>query len=132
MPNKTLEPAIAAAALAAQGQRRWADMIDDYPRNSDGDALRRVAGDGSDMAKSMVVDFTVVAKDEASATSIARAAIDLGYEPKVETDDGEWWCTCSCSMVLTYESVVAAQVQLNTLAAPLGGSTDGWGTFGNV
>lgn len=84
------------------------------------------------MAKPMVVDFTVVVRSEASAANVAHAVAQAGYQSKVGGDAAEWLCTCSCSMILTCASVVAAQAQLNSLAAPFGGVTDGWGTFGNV
>lgn len=35
-----------------------------YPNDADGDALRRVAGAGSDMSKPMDIDFAVAAPDE--------------------------------------------------------------------
>ncbi|MGE5184457.1 MAG: ribonuclease E inhibitor RraB [Acidobacteriota bacterium] len=50
-----------------------------YPRDADGDALRRVADDGSDMARPMVVDFMIAARDEAVGRAIAAAVGPLGY-----------------------------------------------------
>lgn len=58
----------------------------DYPNDADGDALRRVAGDGSDMSTPMEIDFAVAAPDEASAIGIAQAAQSKGYHTNIDRD----------------------------------------------
>lgn len=109
-------------------------MSTDYPNNADGDALRRVAADGSDMSKPMYINYHVALPDEAVATSLAKSAHDLGYRVRIY-DSPEcslpWTCECSCRMVPAYDAVIAIQNELGTLSAPLGGHVDGWGTLGN-
>jgi len=109
-------------------------MIPDYPNNADGDALRRIATDGSDMSKPMVIDFSVAVPDEISGNHVASAARSAGYDSHVlqDKDSGEWTCYCTKSMIATYESVVSIQEELNEISRPFAGYTDGWGTFGNV
>jgi hypothetical protein len=34
-------------------------------------------------------------------------------------------------MLLDYDSVIAAQAELDRVSGPFGGYSDGWGTFGN-
>jgi Regulator of ribonuclease activity B len=106
----------------------------DYPNDADGDALRRVARDGSDMTRPMDVDFAVAVPDEMSGLEVAKLAQGLGYRPDVVRDDesGSWTCCCTRSMVLTYAAVIAAQAELDRVAGPVGGASDGWGTFGNA
>lgn len=106
-----------------------------YPNDGDGDALRRIAKDkAKDLTRPMLVDIFVMSHSQASAEAVATEAQQIGYDCDVDKDeDGDTWTTtCSIAMVLTYESIVAAQKQLDNLAAPHDARTDGWGTFGNV
>lgn len=106
-----------------------------YPNDADGDALRRIAKDKStDLSRPMLVDIFVMSHNQASAEAVATEALHIGYDCKVDKDDNEdtWTTTCSKTMLLTYDSIVAAQKQLDDLSAPHDARTDGWGTFGNV
>jgi hypothetical protein len=116
------------------------EMYDEYPNDADGDALRRVAGGGSDMSEPMDVDFQIAAPDESTAMTIAEIAARLGYRTRIYNyteDDAEdeshsWTCECSKTMVLTYDAALAAQAELDEIARPLSAYADGWATFGNV
>lgn len=105
----------------------------EFPDDADGAALRRVSEDGSDMGSPMIIDFTVLAPDEASARAIAALAEAHGFDPSLSDDGGgsKWSVYCSKSMLATHAGVVAEQAALNALAAPRGGRCDGWATFGN-
>ena len=118
-------------------------MTTDYPDDIDGEVLQMIAEDGNDMSKPMMVDYHVAAATEDTAEKIAAAAEKLGYEVAIEFDNGEdaeedeeitepWTCTCRKEMLLEYDGVVAAQKQLDEIARPYGGYSDGWGTFGNA
>jgi regulator of RNase E activity RraB len=106
----------------------------DYPPDSDGDSLRRVAEDGSDMSLPMSIDFTVMAPDEKAARAIAELALAQGFDPSIGDNGGKsaWSVYCTRWMLATYDGVVAAQAQLRDIAQPFGGHCDGWGTFGNA
>jgi regulator of RNase E activity RraB len=109
-------------------------MADGYPNDSDGDALRRVLADGSDMSKPMFIDFHILVPDEASAKAIADVAAKLGYRVSVYDSpeiDQRWTCQCSTRILATYENVIAIQEELGEISAEFGGRPDGWGTFGN-
>lgn len=119
--------------------------MNDYPKDDDGDALRRVAADGSDLSKPMQVDFMVAAGDAESGRRIAAAAERLGYRTEVvrdaddeddvveaDADEHPWTVYCTKTMILTYAAVVEAQEELDRLGRPFGGHSDGWGTFGNA
>lgn len=105
-----------------------------YPNDADGDALRRVAEDGSDMSRPMSIDFMVAVPDEPSGQAVAQRAQESGFATSVSGDEesGEWTCYCTRVMHATYEGVTAAQAQLDQLAKPSRGYCDGWGTFGNA
>src|ERR1051325_1641432 len=106
-------------------------MTPDYPDDADGDALRRVARAGSDMTQPMLIDYHVAVQDRISADQIALAALRLGYATKVVAEERprEFTVWCTRGMVPDYDSIIAAQRELDTLAAPFGGKTDGWGTY---
>ena len=78
----------------------------DFPNDADGDALRRVAADGSDLSRPVSIDFTVAVPDSGAGLEVAVRAGALGYQ-------------------------TAAQQELDELARSHGGRADGWGTFGN-
>lgn len=109
-------------------------MDQTYPKDADGDALRRVAEGGSDMSKPMEIDFHIAFEKQAGAEAVAEAAAKIGYSATVYRDEEDdlWTCECSKEMLATYDGVIAAQSELDALSAPHGGHGHGWGTFGNV
>ena len=104
----------------------------DYPDDADGDALRRVVLDGSDMCEPMEIDFHVGLLHTVGAEGFAASARAAGYATKLHPDGLAWTCTCTRAMLATYENVIAAQFELNALADPHDGFCEGWGTWGNV
>ncbi len=109
-------------------------MADDFPDDADGDALRRIIADGSDLSKPMFIDFQIAVPDEASAKALAAIAGKLGYRVHVYDSPGctlTWTCECSARMLPTYKGVIAVQKELAEISEPFGGVPDGWGTFGN-
>ena len=85
------------------------------------------------MERPMLIDFHIAAENEMSCNRIFKALKVLGGSAKFDQDDEtlEWTVTFSKSMVPDYEDLIRLQDELNVLAKPLGGYSDGWGTFGN-
>lgn len=110
------------------------DPLADLPHDADGDRIRQLAAEGSDLAEPMSVDFFVAAPSEQVGRAVAEAAEKLGYRSHVDRDGqaDAWTCYCAREMVVTYEAVTAAQQQLDAFCRPLGGTVDGWGSFGNA
>ena len=109
-------------------------MTNDLPKDSDGDALRRLISHGSDLSKPMEIDFAVAVPDEIAGHAVAERATPLGFRAKVyhhEPTDS-WTCNCAKTITPTYEEIIAIQKQLDQLSAPFGGKSDGWGSFGNA
>lgn len=106
---------------------------EDFPDDPDGDALRRIRADGSDMTQPMLIDFAVWLPDELSARQFAAVAKQRDFEVLVSFDDDDacWTCYCTRTMRATYAEVRAVQEELDDLSRPFGGHSDGWGTFGN-
>ncbi len=112
-------------------------MITDYPKDLDGDALRRLVATGSDMSKPMDIDFQIAAPDEATVKRAADGASKLGYRTRIYFYDKQgvcdpWTCNCTRTMLAEYDAIIAVQAELDAMARPLGGHADGWGTFGNA
>jgi hypothetical protein len=109
-------------------------MVDDFPNDDDGDALRLLVANGADLSKPIEIDFQVAMPDEQSAQEFAEIVQKLGYRAEVY-DSPEcslpWTCECTLTMLATYDRIVAVQAKLAELAKPLGGYPDGWGSFGN-
>jgi hypothetical protein len=105
-----------------------------FPNDADGDAPRRVANSGSDMSKPMRIDFLVSAPDAKSADAIADLARTRDDSVSVEKDEesDRWSCSCTKEMFATYDSVVAAQRELDAMSRPFDGYSDGCGTLGNI
>ena len=108
-------------------------MTTQYPDDSDGDALRRVASTGSDMTLPMEIEFPVVIADEELAKKFSLVAARRGFKVHLwkHDDDPDWDVVCAIEMIPTYDDVVRIQRELTSLAAPYRGCCDSWGTFGN-
>jgi hypothetical protein len=104
-----------------------------YPNDSDGDSLRKVAEAGADMSLPMTIDFSVEAPDERAARAIAELVSTCGFDPSISDNggSGSWSVYCSKTMLATYEGVVAVRAQLNELSKLHAGHCDGWQSFGN-
>src|SRR5688572_5606480 len=92
----------------------WAELLPHLPRDADGDAIRRLVNDGSDLDQPMSVDFFVAVPDEAGGRAVADAAERVGFRAHVERDGDTdaWTVYCAREMLVTYDAVVAAQRQL--------------------
>jgi regulator of RNase E activity RraB len=111
-----------------------ATMATRFPKDADGDALRRIASHGSDLSKPMIINFQVAVPNQAAAKKLAVVARKLGYQVSVYSSPDctlPWTCECSTRMLASYEGVVAVQDELAEISRPFGGIPDGWGTFGN-
>lgn len=98
-------------------------------------ALRRVANDGADMSRPMVIDFHVAFLSLDAGMEFVRIASRAGFIARLVEDSGgerpEWTCWCSREMLATHDEITSTEDLLGSLARPLGGYCDGWGTFGN-
>jgi hypothetical protein len=117
-----------------------------YPDDADGNALARLAAQGADMSQPMHLEFAVAAPNDASAQAIEAALVRDGYEAHAEFDEGEpdedgdvdpddeefgpaWTVYVDITMVPKYDEVLRIQAELDRIAVPLGGRSDGWGAF---
>jgi hypothetical protein len=111
----------------------------DYPNDPDGDALRELAAEGIDMSQPQLIEFIVAAQIEA-------ALGEAGYQAHVDYDEGEpdeegeydpddpesgpsWTIYVGVSMAPAYDELVRIQAELDRIADPHGGHSDGWGVM---
>lgn len=110
------------------------NITPDYPEDADGDALRSIAASGSDMSRPMLIDFAIDASSKSIAQACLAALEDAGFQATLYQDDEEqrWSVYCPIRMIAEYDAIVRTQKILGELVADLGGTPDGWGTFGNA
>lgn len=116
--------------------------LDSIPDDADGETgedpdravLRRLAEDGNDLSKFMVIDFHVIVPDQEVGLEFAEAAKQAGFKTELsyDQDDDEFTAWCSKLMLPEYQALIDAQVELAELALPFGSALDGWGTIGNA
>lgn len=104
------------------------------PQDADGDALRRIAADGSDLTKAMEIDFAVDVPSEQAGKDFAKAIAHLPYQTSLYFDEEEkaWTCYCSKTLIPSYEAILQVQEELTAAGAPFDAVPDGWGTYGNA
>jgi hypothetical protein len=118
-----------------------------YPDDDDGAALADLAAHGVDMTTPLVFEFAIDVPDEATATAVHAALIQHGYQADIEYDSGEAdeygdidpedeelgpsWTVYAKNVTLlpTYQELTRVQAELERIASPLGGHSDGWGTL---
>ncbi len=117
-----------------------------YPDDADGAVLADLAARGIDMAQPLDIEFPVVAPNEESANSIAKALTEAGYDTHIEFDEGEpdedgvidpddeefgpiWDVYVNRRMIPEYSEIMRIQADLDRVTIPLGGKSDGWGVM---
>ena len=108
--------------------------LEKWPDDSDGDSLRLLVENGSDVTSEMEIDFALAVPDEARGLACSKAATALGYKTSVGYDEQykRWTCYCSKLMIPLYESLIREQKTLGKLGIEFQAKPDGWGTFGNA
>lgn len=107
-------------------------MIDKWPDDENGDALRNMAMSGDDLDKRRDIDFSVIFRGEPEASEFCRMI--SGDDMRVDCHHSEerpdiWDVTVTRNMVPTHDSISMFEDRLARLAAPIGGRIDGWGCF---
>lgn len=117
-----------------------------YPNDADGAVLADLAAQGVDMSQPLLIEFPVAVPDEASANKTLKAMTKAGYDSHIEHDEGEpddawetdpdeeefgpsWTVVANVRMVPEYNEIMRIQAELDRLARPFGGSSDGWGVM---
>ena len=117
-----------------------------YPDDEDGTVLANLADMGVDMSQTLQFEFAVAVPDEASADKTLKAMTNAGYDSQIEFDEGEpdedgeidpddeeygpsWTVYAYVPMVPDYNEIVRIQADLDQIARPFGGRSDGWGVM---
>jgi len=116
-----------------------------YPHDADGAVLASLAAQGVDMTQPLTIEFHVGVPNEAYANSAANAMAKAGYESQIEYDEGEpdfdpetddaeefgpsWTVYVNVQMIPEYNEIRRIQAELDQIARPWGGTSDGWGVM---
>ena len=98
----------------------------DFPRDADGDVLRRLHKAGFDFGIPADVEFYCYAKDVEDAQGIADKMQGVGFRADVFKDDDSVSVYFKKRMLLTYDAVVAEQKIADQLLLPHATVCDGW------
>jgi hypothetical protein len=117
-----------------------------YPDDDDGAVLADLAAQGIDMSQPLEIEFQVAAGDQSSANAIAQSLGKAGYDVQVDFDPGEpdedgeidpndeefgpaWTVIAAVRMIPECQEIIRIQQDLDRLAGPHGGFSDGWGVL---
>jgi Regulator of ribonuclease activity B len=108
-------------------------MADDFPKDENGQVLKRMLEHGDDLSKQRYVDFIVVFPDKMRAEQFAEQFRNRGFEVLIQNSvtvpELPWDVTASKFMYPTHQSITDIERELELAAVPLGGRNDGWGCF---
>jgi hypothetical protein len=109
-------------------------LNEDLPHDADGDALRRLLADGSDLSKAMEIDFAMDIQNQKMGQALAEVASRIGFCTRVKQDEvtGRWTCYCTRTLIPTYDEIIGIQNLLEVVGRPFNAKPDGWGSFGNA
>ena len=107
--------------------------MNSLPNDETRDALRRLHENGSDLSMPLEMDFFIVVPSKDIGEQVAALVKALGFNASVEQDDesGDWTCYCSKTLIPEYSEIVRIEKELDNIAKPLGGFSDGFGSYGN-
>ena len=104
-----------------------------YPKDANGDALRRMEEAGDDLTRPRNIDFMVVFPNNDAAEKFANQLRARGYAASIEfTETDEqfpWDVVVVKNMTPTHEGISAFEDLLQHVASSFGGHNDGWGSL---
>jgi hypothetical protein len=103
------------------------------PDDATGVALLNMFAGGDDLTKPRLIDFSVIFRSRDAALKFIGhfAALNCHCHLRGEHYGDEYFdVTISKVMSPTHEGITAFELELETVAKPLGGENDGWGCFG--
>jgi hypothetical protein len=107
--------------------------IPPMPDDATADAIKRWAVEGSDLSRSMKIDFFIVTPDELTGKKIAELPILDKFKSSVEysEDVREWTCYLTIEIIPTYAEITAIENILEAVAVSHSAEYAGFGSFGN-
>ncbi len=106
---------------------------EDFPNDENGDVLRRMRANGDNLAVARTIDFAVIFPTESAALECAISLLKSGEKVRFSAYPGNprypWQVEIHAVMVPTHDAITRFEQRLETLAAPLGGRNDGWGSL---
>ena len=102
-----------------------------FPKDENGDVLRRMHKAGMDLLAEHNIDFCHLFSTKSKANAMARRCRKIGVNAVVEENDvvGGWDVRCIVSMVPTHAAITETELKLGQIAEQCGGEADGWGVL---
>jgi len=103
-----------------------------FPNDDTGNVLAEMAAAGVDLSKEYAVVFFQLFEQEQQAIAMGEhlkahfPAIKFSVHADQETPN-IWDLDCTIDMIPSYETIVAKEAELETIAAKFNGYNDGWG-----
>ncbi len=113
-------------------------MAIDFPPDQNGYILSQMQGSGDDLSVARDIDFSLLFADQASAEAFCGIMEEEGYEADFgpwesqgpdDENTGKWDVQITRHMVPEHADISSFELELQVLAMPFGGKTDGWGCF---
>jgi hypothetical protein len=98
--------------------------------NFDRHILKMLKRKGSNFRKTHAIEFYVYFKTKAAAKKILPRIRKKGFRVELLSDPSakRWICLSIIEMLPRYAAIQGTKRKLNSLAKPLGGHCDSWGT----
>jgi hypothetical protein len=108
--------------------------INDIPDDDTGQAIKRWAGKGSDLASPMKIDFFIEVADGVIGAKVSSDPALADFSVLVERDDetGRWTCYCTKTLIPDYRAIVDIEAVLTAVAKRHSAGYEGFGSFGNA
>ena len=119
--------------------------MQNYPNDADGAVLTDLASRGVNMSQPLLIEFPVAVPNESTAENCFKVMTKTGYDSTVEYDEGEpdfdpnvddadefgpaWTVYAHVRMVPEYSEIIRIQAELDQIAQPFAGKSDGWGAL---
>ena len=105
--------------------------MSDWPRDADGDVLRRLEADGCDFSKQHIIDFYIDFEDwPPSVDAVGILKADFASVDLLDKDEGQTPCVlCKIEAPITYAFVTETQARVSQQMKPFGGYCTDWGVM---
>lgn len=100
-----------------------------FPKDANGDVLRRMYANGDDFTQARMIDFCFIFPERRQALAFAQVVDDKDKEVSISYYEARemWQVSVHHYMVPTHTSITVMEAQLTVKAESAGGKADGWG-----
>jgi hypothetical protein len=107
-------------------------ILQEFPKDLNGDVLRRMQSVGDDLSKPREIDFEHIFEKKEDAELFAESVRNAGYQKVIvrfSTELSKWDVQVKIFMIPMYDEITKTELTLHELAQKNHGRADGWGCF---